>query len=54
MIGHTPDLTIARFTMEAFKQVAKQAGFQAIEVTKVSVVHKPQGDYPVILLTAKK
>ena len=53
---HTEDTGVFHFgfTMEAFKQVAKQAGFQAIEVTKVSVVHKPQGDYPVILLTAKK
>lgn len=33
-------------------KVAADAGFSDIEVSSASMVHKPQGDYPVFLLTA--
>ncbi len=40
------------FDRNEFVELAAAAGFGGIKVTVVSTVHKPQGDYPVLLLTA--
>ena len=40
------------FEREQLLNVVKNSGFNNIEITTVSIVHKPQGDYPVFLLTA--
>lgn len=40
------------FDRDEFAQAAARAGFQTIQVSAASVVHKPQGDFPVFLLTA--
>jgi cyclopropane fatty-acyl-phospholipid synthase-like methyltransferase len=42
------------FEREVMIQAAKQAGFREIAVVDASVVHKPHGQYPLFLLTAKK
>lgn len=40
------------FDRDEFAQAAAKAGFQMIQVSPASVVHKPKGDFPVFLLTA--
>lgn len=42
------------FDRDALAFAAEQARFRDIKVIDASVVHKPHGDYPVFLLTAKK
>lgn len=44
----------AGFDPEKFRKLAKCAGFKLVACRQVSVVKKPQGDYPVFLLTARK
>jgi cyclopropane fatty-acyl-phospholipid synthase-like methyltransferase len=39
------------FDKNEFAKIAMQAGFRDVKVSAASVVHKPQGDYPVFLLT---
>ncbi|MCW8885888.1 MAG: class I SAM-dependent methyltransferase [Motiliproteus sp.] len=51
---HTEDTGVFHFGFDP-EQLAKiviSAGFSNVEVTPVSTVHKPQKDYPVLLLTA--
>ena len=42
------------FDRDWLAQAARDAGFLQVAVTDASVVHKPQGDYPVFLLTARR
>lgn len=51
---HTEDTGVFHFGFErdAFAKSAADAGFRAVQVASASVVQKPQGDFPVFLLTA--
>lgn len=51
---HTEDTGVFHFGFdhEELEEFAKRAGFNDVQVASVSRVHKPQGDYPVLLLTA--
>ncbi len=51
---HTEDTGVFHFGFdrEELSNFAKVAGFNGVEVSSVSTVHKPYGDYPVLLLTA--
>ena len=51
---HTEDTGVFHlgFDRGEFAKSAAKAGFQTIQVASASVVHKPQGDFPVFLLTA--
>lgn len=51
---HTEDTGVFHFGFDRgeFAKLAAKAGFQAIQLSSASVVHKPQGDFPVFLLTA--
>lgn len=51
---HTEDTGVFHqgFEREAFAKAATKAGFQFAKVSSASVLHKPQGDYGVFLLTA--
>lgn len=51
---HTEDTGVYHcgFDRDAFAKAASAAGFQMVRVVSASVVHKPQGDFPVFLLTA--
>ena len=51
---HTEDTGVFHFGFERdeISKAALKAGFRDIDVTSTSFVHKPQGDYPVFLLTA--
>ena len=40
------------FDRDEFAKAASEAGFQSVEVSSASVVHEPQGDFGVFLLTA--
>ncbi len=53
---HTEDTGVHHhgFDREQIAAVARAAGFQNVEVTTASVIAKPQGDYPVFLLTGHK
>lgn len=53
---HTEDTGVHHFGFDrdAFAKAAAEAGFRTIQVSSASVVHKPQGDYPVFLLTATR
>ncbi len=53
---HTEDTGVHHhgFDREQIAGVARSAGFQNVEVTTASVIAKPQGDYPVFLLTGYK
>lgn len=42
------------FDRQEFAQTAIAAGFLAVQLDAVSVVRKPQGDFPVFLLTARR
>ena len=42
------------FDHDNVKQAALEAGFRNIDIVRASVVHKPQGDFPVFLLTGVK
>jgi 2-polyprenyl-3-methyl-5-hydroxy-6-metoxy-1,4-benzoquinol methylase len=53
---HTEDTGVFHFGFdrgELAKSAAK-TGFHTIQVSSASVVHKPQGDFPVFLLTAAR
>lgn len=51
---HTEDTGVFHFGFDRgeFEKSASMAGFQSIQLSSASVVHKPQGDFPVFLLTA--
>lgn len=51
---HTEDTGVFHhgFDRGEFAEMAARAGFQSIQTVPASVVHKPQGDFPVFLLTA--
>jgi cyclopropane fatty-acyl-phospholipid synthase-like methyltransferase len=51
---HTGDTGVFHFGFDRgeFAKSAAKAGFQAIQLSSASVVHKPHGDFPVFLLTA--
>lgn len=51
---HTEDTGVFHFgfSREDLVRIAKASGFKNVAVTNASVVHKPQGDFPVFLLTA--
>ncbi|TNE72596.1 class I SAM-dependent methyltransferase [bacterium] len=53
---HTEDTGVHHlgFDRDTFMAYAKNAGFTDLKIQTASVVHKPQGDYPVFLLTGKK
>jgi cyclopropane fatty-acyl-phospholipid synthase-like methyltransferase len=53
---HTEDAGVYHFGFErdAMTHAASQAGFREVEIVDASVVHKPQGEFPVFLLTAKR
>lgn len=42
------------FDEEFIIEAAKEAGFRELQIEEVSVAKKPQGDYPIFLLTGKK
>lgn len=51
---HTEDTGVFHhgFDRDEFARTASGAGFQSVKVSSASVVHKPQGDFGVFLLTA--
>lgn len=51
---HTEDTGVFHFgfSAEELRLFATDAGFKAVEVTTASVIKKPYGNYPVLLLTA--
>lgn len=51
---HTEDTGVYHFGFDRsdFAKAAMAAGFEMVQVSSASVVHKPQGNYPVFLLTA--
>lgn len=51
---HTEDTGVHHFGFDrsTFAKSAAAAGFRTVQVASASVVHKPQGDFPVFLLTA--
>ncbi len=53
---HTEDTGVYHFGFDRgeFAKYAADAGFQMVQVSSASVVHKPQGDFPVFLLTAMR
>lgn len=53
---HTEDTGVFHhgFERDAFAKAATKAGFQFAMVSSASVVHKPQGNYGVFLLTATR
>ncbi|MGH1441050.1 MAG: class I SAM-dependent DNA methyltransferase [Cellvibrionaceae bacterium] len=53
---HTEDTGVFHFGFdrEALCDTARKAGFKNIHIESASIVHKPQGDYPVFLFTAEK
>lgn len=42
------------FDRDLLAQIATTAGFQSVRLASASVVRKPQGDFPVFLLTARR
>jgi 2-polyprenyl-3-methyl-5-hydroxy-6-metoxy-1,4-benzoquinol methylase len=50
---HTEDTGVFHFGFDrdAIAKAALEAGFRNVDIVSASVVHKPQGDYPVFLLT---
>jgi cyclopropane fatty-acyl-phospholipid synthase-like methyltransferase len=53
---HTEDTGVYHFGFDrdAIIALAKQAGFRDLEIFDASVVQKPDGEFPVFLLTARK
>ncbi|WP_299873568.1 class I SAM-dependent methyltransferase [uncultured Cocleimonas sp.] len=53
---HTEDTGVFHFGFERdeIALAAKQAGFDEVNVVDASVMHRPEGVFPVFLLTAKK
>ena len=51
---HTEDTGVfhSGFNREEIAEIARAAGFKNITVKNASIVHKPQGDFSVFLLTA--
>lgn len=42
------------FELETFANLAKEAGFEEVNIEIVSVAKKPYGEYPIFLLTGVK
>lgn len=53
---HTEDTGVYHFGFDRdeFARSAAAVGFRRVQVASASVVHKPQGDFPVFLLTAMR
>ena len=53
---HTEDTGVFHFGFDRkiFLNAAVAAGFRNVKITTASIDHKPQGDYPVFLLTGNK
>ena len=53
---HTEDTGVFHFGFdrEVFLNTAVAAGFRNVKITTASIDHRPQGDYPVFLLTGNK
>lgn len=53
---HTEDTGVFHFGFdrEEIARLATEAGFRDVEVTSASVISKPQGDYPIFLLTGTR
>ena len=53
---HTEDTGIFHFGFDrnVFSNFAVAAGFRNVKVISASTVHKPQGDYPIFLLTGNR
>jgi cyclopropane fatty-acyl-phospholipid synthase-like methyltransferase len=53
---HTQDTYVHHcgFERNDIVNAATQAGFRELKILDVSLIHKPQGEYPVFLLTAKR
>ena len=53
---HTEDTGVFHFGFDrqTFLNSATEAGFKNVKVTSASTVHKPQGNYPVFLLTGNR
>ena len=53
---HTEDTGVFHFGFDRkiFLNTAVAAGFRNVKITTASIDHKPQGDYPVFLLTGNK
>lgn len=53
---HTEDTGVHHhgFDREKFAEAARSAGFKDVTVATASIMHKPQGAFPVFLLTAHK
>ncbi|NQV15612.1 class I SAM-dependent methyltransferase [bacterium] len=53
---HTDDTGVFHFGFEpkAFLNYAKEAGFKNLAFKSASIAHKPNGDYPIFLLTGIK
>lgn len=53
---HTEDTGVYHcgFERNEITNAATQAGFRELEIVDASLIHKPQGDFPVFLLTAKR
>ncbi len=53
---HTEDTCVFHhgFDREVFSRAAINAGFESVETSSASVVHKPQGSFGVFLLTATR
>jgi 2-polyprenyl-3-methyl-5-hydroxy-6-metoxy-1,4-benzoquinol methylase len=51
---HTDDTGVKHFGFDRdeFSKAASNAGFKKVQVSSASVVHRPNGDFPVFLLTA--
>lgn len=53
---HTEDTGVHHFgfNRDVIASAAEKASFRSVNIVNASVAHKPQGEYPVFLLTAKK
>ena len=53
---HTEDAGVFHcgFDHDAINKSARAAGFHNIKIDEVSIIHKPQGEFGVFLLTARK
>lgn len=53
---HTEDTGVYHFGFDRgeFARSAAEAGFRMVQISSASVVQKPQGDFPVFLLTAMR
>lgn len=53
---HTEDTGVfhAGFDREEIARIATAAGFHEVAISSASVISKPQGDYPIFLLTGRR